>query len=404
MNHYTQLSIAFILIAVTVSFVYYMKQDIEYFSDYKDSAYTKQVALLSKKYDPYSSKKRPISELVKNTKISESNQCFVNFYSLGCRYPGFLGPANNGYWNPDIAIQLAVNSGCRTFIFDIDYITNCDNLYPRMVVRNSKGISIIKDDVLCNDATNSNIKEVCDKINFYAFSSCENKKDPVVIVLYFLQKPPGENNSITVLNYYSEVAKALSPFKNRLLDSDVNNGVFYRQKQENMLLINNITDYNGKVLIFSNANTSGFRESPIKYSSYEDLDFLVNLRLQYTQTQLGITEKGTGAGILEVASNFMNIPSDQLQSTVQHITKNWTLCLSTEQIDKDTYGKITNTYGVHCIPTTIFDDNTFMYSKDLFEIYSFIPKPDKLCYKKPAKVIASEPNPANVKLLPIGVP
>ncbi len=373
-----------------------------------ETNYTNQVKLLSDTYNPTSTGKRPVSDLLSQNGMPESQQCFVNFYSLGCRFTGYIGPMNEGYWDPDLAVQLAVNAGCRTFVLEIDYLDECQGetikYFPRIVVRDAQNKLRIKynsNRPICNSPQYSNIRDVCEKINYYAFaSSCQNASDPVVIVLYFLRQPPGSYKSKTVLDYYSNVAKSISPFQNRLLNNELEGGTFYRQRQEGRLLINKITDYNGKVLIFSNANTTGFRESQL-YSPNEDLDFLVNLRLMYTQTKLGVTENNTGApfGILETAEDFTIVPPDRSDEVAEATKLRRTICFSqdpSKSVTKDTYNKITSTFGVHCVPILLFDvnNNGFMFTDNTFKTYSFMPKPEELRYIKPPVVVPAEPNPS----------
>ena len=373
-----------------------------------EAKYKNQVKLLSDKYNPVSSARRPVTDLLSQNVMPEVEQCFVNFYSLGSRYTGYIGPMDEGYFDPDLAIQLAVNAGVRTFILEIDYLNECKGesiqYFPRLVVRDAQNKLRIKynsNRPICNSPEHSNIRDVCEKINYYAFApSAQNNTDPVVIVLYFLRQPPGSYKSKTVLDYYSNVAKALSPFQNRLLKNELDGGTYYRQSQEGRLLINNIKDYSGKVLIFSNANTIGFRESQM-YSPNEDLDFLTNLRLMYNQTKLGVTENGTNApfGILETAEDYMVIPVDRTDEMVDATKLRWTVCLSqdpSKPVNKDIYNKITSTFGVHCVPILLFDtkENDFMFTDKTFKTYSFIPKPEPLRYIKPPVVIPAEPNPS----------
>lgn len=373
-----------------------------------ETKYKNQVQLLSDKINPVSSARRPVTELLGQNVMPEPEQCFVNFYSLGCRYTGYIGPMSEGYWDPDLAVQLAVNAGCRTFILEIDYLNECKGetvkYFPRIVVRDAQNKLRIKynsNRPICNSPQHSNIRDVCEKINFYAFApGCQNNTDPVVIVLYFLRQPPGSYKSKTVLDYYSNVAKALSPFQLRLLKNELDGGTYYRQSQEGRLLINNIKDYSGKVLIFSNANTMGFRETQL-YSPNDDLDFLTNLRLMYTQTKLGITENDTSApfGILQTAEDYMSIPTDRSEEIADSTKLRWTVCFSqdpSKSVTKDIYNKITSTYGVHCVPIQIFDikNNEFMFTDKTFKTYSYIPKPEPLRYIKPPIVIPAEPNPS----------
>jgi hypothetical protein len=218
-------------------------------SDFRlEANYKNQVKLLSDTYNPVSTARRPVTDLLGQNIMPESEQCLVNFYSLACRYTGYIGPVNEGYFDPDLAIQLAVNAGCRTFILEIDYLNECKGeavkYFPRLVVRDAQNKLRIKYNSnlpICNSALHSNIRDVCEKINYYAFApSAQNASDPVIIVLYFLRQPPGSYKSKTVLDYYSNVAKALSPFQNRLLKNELDGGTYYRQSQEGKLLINNI--------------------------------------------------------------------------------------------------------------------------------------------------------------------
>lgn len=366
----------------------------------RDKEYKKQLSLLSAAYEGV--KRRPITEMLPSSDMPESHQCLINFYALGCRLPGYIGPINNGYMDPDVGVQQVVNAGCRVFVLDIDYIDECcaDDVYPRFNVRDQQGKVMQRlesDQPICNGPGASNLATLCEKINYYAFAeSCQNASDPVIIVLYFLRKPKGSYKSQTVLDYYSKVAKCLTPFSDRLLGNEINGGTFHRQRQENRLLMNRITDYNGKVLIFSNANTNGFREVQT-YSPTEDLDYMVNLRLGYTQKPLGITESEASFGVLESAENYMIIPSDRSDAVLESTKLKWTLCLPQDPLQTvpaATYKSITGTFGVNCVPVMIFDTPNckYMFQEPFFSLYSFLPKPLNLRYIKPPTVVPGAPS------------
>jgi len=401
-----------ITVLVILYFCFPSKSSIEAFVD-KDAfksepEYKSQVIKINNMYEPTAGSKRPVTDLIpKLTDMPEDQQILVNFQALSCRYPGYIGPMKEGYFDPDIGVKAAVDAGCRVFVLDIDYLNDCKSengsYFPHLVVRDIQNKLRIKPSSnipLCNTIRHSNLQIVCEKINFYAFAnSTQSASDPVIIVLNFLRQPPGSYKSNVVLDYFSNVAKALSPFKDRLLTNELYGGAFYRHKQEGRLLINKITAYNGKVLIFNNANTAGFTEVP-SYPPHEDLDFLTNLRLYYTQTKLGITENSSGSmfGILQTAEDYMYIPSDRKDQVVDETKLRWTICLSkdpSEPISKDIYEKITNTYGIHSAPIILFDDqNKFMFTDKTFKTYCFIPKPLALRYIKPPIVTPGEANPS----------
>ena len=365
--------------------------------------YKAQVKLLQDAYSDNSSGKVPVAT---ELDIPESEQILANFYALGCRFTGYIGPNSDpqkdkSFYDPDIAVKNAVDTGCRVFVLEIDYIENCSSsqpqYFPTLVVRDVKGRLHVNKKSTGDMCTTALIQETCEKINFYAFSkSCQNYTDPVIIVLYFLNQPPGAYDSVPVLTYFSNVAKALSPFRDNLLGNELS-GTYNRQSQEGQLMMNKITDYNGKVLIFSNANASGFRDK--KYASNEDLDYLTNVRLSYTQTKLGISDNAAGStfGLLETVESFLTIPVDRANAIVNQTKLKWTICLSSDpfiSVTEKDYKKITETYGVHCIPIILSDTtaNKFMFTKKLFKTHGFIPKPKPLRYIKPPVIIAAEPS------------
>ena len=324
----------------------------------------------------------------------------VNFYALACRYTGYIGPIEDGYFDPSVSVQMAVNAGCRVFVLDIDYIdVQCNATYiPRIVVRDSKGRMMIQynDNYRVNNPTGE-IRSVCEAIQNKAFGDCQNAADPVIIVLHFLRTPPGGTKSRSVLQYYSLVAKALTPFRNRLLGNESSGGTFHRQSQENILLSNAIDTYSGKVLLFSNADTSGFRDSSASFESYDDLDFLVNLRLIKSDKK-----NVTSFGVIESTDYFMNLPEEDKNDAIQQTKMKWTICLSPNPslpVTQAVYNKLTQIYGVQCIPAQLFDveASKFLFADTLFKTRGFAPKPcddrnsDKcLCYFPPDIVVAGE--------------
>jgi hypothetical protein len=394
-------------------------------SDFKkDPEYIKQIQFLSSRFKEVMGSstdknisnptaKIPIEDLVSDPAIKKNfppaHQSLINFYALGTRFTGYLGPMDNGYFDPETGVQLAVQAGSRVFVLEIDYLEDCLDkertiYHPQIVVRDIQGKLLINPKTyrpMCETGQRSSIREVCENINTYAFSSStENASDPVILVLYFLRKPKAAYNSKTVLDYYSSVAKALQPLQKRFVTNEISGGNFYRQQQPEKLLINKITDYNNKVLVFSNANTNGFRE--VTYKTEEDLDFIVNLRLMATQTQLGVTEKDTGVifGILQTAEDYTQIPENQSEDVINSTKLRWTICLSANPsipVTKRIYDKITKTYGVNCVPIQLFDkNNDFMFTDTTFKTYSFQPKPEPLRYIKPGVVIPGEVNPKMV--------
>jgi len=369
-----------------------------------DAAYQTQLAYLNSTYGPTAQAKRTAMDNVTGlADMPPVQQNFINFFALACRYPSYIGPMTNGYVDADIGVQAAVQAGCRVFVLDIDYLDDCDNYFPRLVVRDIQGklmMNQASNQPFCQSPDHSNLVDACQKISTYAFAdSCPQAEDPLVLVLYFLRQPPGSYKSKAVLDYFAAVATALAPFQDRMLTNELDGGTFYRQKQEGRLLINPLSDYNGKVLVFSNANTTGFRENT-SYPLNQDLDYMTHLRLSYSQTKMGLTdnESGTMYGILQAAEDFMSIPADRTEDVVDQTKLRWTICLPRDPlttVPAATYASITGKLGVNAVAAPLFDPAaSYLFTDATFRTYGFVPKPEELRYIKPPVVTPAHPNPS----------
>jgi hypothetical protein len=375
-------------------------------TDKKVKTKADQLAFLSAKYDAASNARRPLSEYLGQQStlttpdILPEEQMLINFYVLGCRLSGYLGPMDNGYFDANVAVQYAVKAGCRAFVLDIDFVEQCmscdqTDYTPYLVVRKGTGTGNENSDYLinwnndlCKNINQTTVDKVCTAINNYAFSdqTCQNSTDPVIVVLNFLRMPDlTDRCSLKNLNYYSQVAKALQVFGTRLYQQEAN-GNYFRQLQPDQLLVNTITDYNGKVLIFNNADTTGFDPSVCnsipKYDPKDDLHYNTNLQLNYSIKQIGVTTSDAGHGVLDSADEYYNIPDAEAATFKVNTTNKWTMCLPPnplQPVSEKTFTSITDKFGVQCVPITLFDTtNDFMFTEKYFNKYSFRPKPKAL--------------------------
>ena len=400
--------IAFLFVLCTIAILVYraVTQTVDGFTDSMASALQQVVTLANARMNGRQNMNQMLSYYTSATtpdSVPEEETSLVNFYTLGCRFAGYLGPFVGGYISPDKAVKYAIDMGCRTFILEIGNIRD----YPRVMIRNAQNVKVQSagtGDTCESKTLNTSIKDVCKALREYAFNDSFNQgKGPIILVVYILEVP--SSDPIRLLKYYSKIAEGLSPLADKRVDSMANGGNFSRQQQEGVLLSNNIRDYDNSVIVMCNADTSEFRNpsSGFKVDAAEDLDNWVNLRLtSYTQAKLGVTAQSTTAqfGILDTVQGFAGITSDQIPTTVKKFNPTWTLCMETDPEKATTvenFQKLTSSFGINCIPIQIWNpDYDYLYTKKtgLFQTYSFVPKPANLRFRKPALVIAGTPNPA----------
>jgi len=402
------LLIVLVLIAAT-AISYYIS--VEGFKDKEDdtSGSKMQKGLVSDLADKRAQGRQDYVEAIQHSDMTGDEQILVNFYMLGCRFAGYLGPFKQGFFAPEAAVTSALKMGCRVFVYEIDYFGDSGDTYPRLVVRNAAQISqsVVQKETDINNDTNSNILEVSKAIANNAFSGASgimNPNDPVIIVLYVIRDPPRAEGAkqidydTTRRTYYSRIAAGLAPLLSRDISTTID-GNYYRQMNESKLLKNSMDTYKQKVLFFSNASTEIFRTLPANVPAIPtnlDLDYIVNLRLVSNQTTFGVTLKaspnsnGGKFGILDSANSYMDIQDKDIESTEKTITNGtWTICFAQDPatiVPETTVSRLQKKLGVHCIPIQMWSsDYDYMFTANYFKTYSFVPKPEPL--RVPANVI-----------------
>jgi hypothetical protein len=376
-----------------------------------DPAYKKQVTLLVDRFDANAGRRRGIDAMLPS--VPEDEQSFINFNVLAARMTGFIGPNMDGYFDPDNSILYAAKAGCRAFVFEIDYIETCIDkgevyeYYPTLVMRDQQGKLISAPQSTqpkCNSDANSSILRASTVLRNVAFSDVvQNKNDPLIVVLYLLRTPPrSATGPQRLVTYMSRIAKGLAPLIDRRAENIAAGGTFARQAQEGLLLTNNLRDYEGRVLFFCNADTSIFRNEDIRKKSIptnEDLDYIVNLRLTYKQSALGATTgaaNGTFGG-LEAVNSMLAVPPGQISNTVEENKIRWTMCMkqnTVETVDQKEYDRLTQELGVASVPIHIWDSgNDYMFADNRFKIWSYVPKPKELRYKRPGVAVPAKQAP-----------
>ena len=406
--------IAVLILGLVISFayllyisIYFLIQGVQYnVHSYKDSPdYQKALKIVSDLADTRAGPRQGMDSQV--TAVPDNQKCFVNFEILSCRFTGYLGPFSDGFFDIQSATVSALRMGCRCLVLEIDYIDNCPTFFPQLVVRDIQGKneargaslhqacdSLPVDPTTSTIPTKSTIYDVATVIANTAFSwNLPNASDPVVIVLYFLRIPPSDlsTGNSRLIDFFKGVAQGLKPLLRYSIDNIGPGGTFARQAQQLTLLTNDIRDYKNHVLFFSNADTSAFRGTNTPTNL--DLDYIVNLRLTYNQTQLGATSSTLGSatsgkgGVLDTVQSYKNIDPQQIGATQQATQLTWTMNMDADPsvvIPNTDVNYLFNTIGTHSLPIQIWEPNYgYMFTDSLFKTYSYMAKPTNLRYTMP---------------------
>lgn len=353
-----------------------------------------QVAIFEAQLSKEWKDKKSLLQAIQQQGVSDRENCLINFQPLTVIHPGYLGPIKDGVYDEKVGVTTALRMGARCFVLPIDYHDR--DTMPASFPPAMKPCLLFRD---ASDTIRSlnggSIQKVAQAIADVAWSDLTNQKnDPFILILYFMRTP--KEGTKEYLNFLSDVARELQPLIPYLL-SQTPQGVYNRQARQEQLLFVNATDFEKKLLVFSNADTSGFRTAnrdfKKTYLPKEDLDFWVHLRLfkQNTETNLGITTLAESGGIprgfLETLDYFKSYPSDPAsqRKAIQMTKEKFLTALGPNGTNPDvtTLKTVLNQYGVQSVPLLITD-----YSPETQALlaewkYAWRAKPKEIRYVRP---------------------
>jgi hypothetical protein len=203
----------------------------------------------------------------------------------------------------------------------------------------------------------------------------------------------------------SKIAEELKPV-HRYIIRQTERGVYTHQGMQDSLFLQPITEFEGKILIFTNADTSAYRSPPPTFTVdvATNLDNIVHARL-YEHITKDEDRRVKPAGFVDTPDFYRNLPTDEVtQRRYRDEARNaWTLALTAgaddRHADKPMSAEMMNIVrdiGVQCIPVNIFK-NLEAGKKNpifggLFATHSYVPKKEELRYKEPAPITLAAPS------------
>jgi hypothetical protein len=325
---------------------------------------SEQLNRLIQRYSgPYATTKGTLNT---TASLPEDQRLLINLYVRTVRLCGYLGPFSNGVSNGAQGTRLALNSGARCIIAEIDMD---QNEQPILTYKDPTGVRMA--------LNNTTIESIAKHIHTYGFSQGENggpsgvANDPLILVLYFVRTPSQTDKPKSYIEFLAKVAKQLQPLSKDIL-SLTPQGDYRRQNLESQLFFTPVSVLMGKLIIITNADTSVFRNLSVfgmngQISEQEDLDLFIHARAYTPQSPsgLGITVQPPSntkpAVILTTPFYWTATPPDRTVEQQNMTKQSWTIAMepvatATNSPNEESLKKLYETYGVQSVPFVLFDE------------------------------------------------
>ncbi len=326
--------------------------------------------------------------------LKEDELALINYSMITADNAGYIGPLANGVFAEEDAVRIAYRAGARAFVLRIDYLN--DGKDPVLMVRNKDG------DKISNNV--GSIRKVAEAIAAGAPRGAT--AEPVFVILFFQRLPNKNAQSKESLDFMGKVAESLAPLKDRHLGL-TSDGDYRRQAQQDMMFLRPRTEFDGKFIVMTNVDTSGFRdpEGTKGIKPGADLDLWTHARLFCdTTTGLGATVPPEGVktagAFAETINYFTNLPEERAATTVAKTKVQWTIALDASTgpaLEAKTLKMLLDKYGVCSVPINVFDaDEKAMkagaFAREFYGQVSYRPKVPEVRFVLPKPVTLAIPN------------
>lgn len=342
------------------------------------------------------------------TTTPQPQQLLINTAVFATRLTGFLGPYVSGVFHEDNATRLALSTGSRCLVLEIDYENSIYD--PKLIYRDGWGMK--------QSINTGSIEKVAKSIAARAFTPQNDgvpqsvSQDPLFVVIYLVRAPSQGSDKLNYMRYLGTIAERLAPLRGLLL-GQTPQGDYRRQALESQLFFTDYKAFQNKIILLTNADTSGFRNLQAlglagELRQNQDLDFMTHVRLyaRESPSNFGITGSPSSsvkpAAVITSPGYWKSTPTDRAASAIELTKEAWTLVMepvssATNQPDKKTLDSLFTTYGVQCVPTTLFAEkiNTddFIAKDRIFNKSPWVAKPPLLQYVPPKAIPIQKPYP-----------
>lgn len=342
--------------------------------------------------------------------LPDEQRLLINSAVQTVRLGGYLGPYTDGVYDEDTATRLALASGARCLVLEID--RELDNpMKPLLVYRDGWGMK--------RSLNTGDLNKVARSIQGRAFRSASDgtpadvANDPLIVVLYFVSAPNPATTPKDYIRFLANTAEALQPLA-PLLVAQTPSGDFRRQQQESQLFFYPASTFKNRILMLTNADTTAFRQLRAlgldhEIKSTQDLDLMIHARLYSRESPSGLgissapNSTQAAAAVITSENYWLNMPPDRLADAQSQTKRAWTLVMSPVASDytskniKEGLKKILTTYGVHAVPFVLFDEPTitdgFVGQNAPFQSSAWAVKPELIRFIPPSPIVTQKPIP-----------
>lgn len=317
-------------------------------------------------------------------KVNARQKFLVNLCPLTVRLPGYLGPPEDGIFDEEEGVRIAVAAGARAFFIPLTYFIDGskkppmfpESQSPTIVARSNSGVFLSQNAGF--------LKATIDAIVKHRNASPVTANEPILIFLHGDETIPSsslaEKTYIDYISAVAEACKGVLPHAPKQIGQ-----IGYTQKgrgNKTIMLDTPLSLLAGKIILFTNLSLSP-EENPA-YANKTKLSDMVNIYYTNNASDSSPGAKVVGFGSLQGAGE-----------TYKESTRiNFTVALpQNEQVVGPQELEGAFSQGIQCVPLD-FISNMEAY-KEVWQSWKgagWRMKPEQLRYTQPEVIVPQKPS------------
>lgn len=270
---------------------------------------------------------------------------------------GFLGPYNSGIFDESESVLNSLKMNIRTFFLQINNISTNTLSKDKFPKKLKASLFYTDKSGALNSYNSSDISTLFSYIKEFAFNdNINNKDDPVLILLHFVNLPYSTSQIEEYTEYLGQVSDALTILGNNILS-----GGYYRSQKEADIFKTDFKNFNQKVIVGTNIDTTIFTKSKLANTS-KDLDYNVHFHYYVKgDEKVDSTSKTTDMNKTAFIYNSSTLlKMDNVEKENWKLENKGKFIIIKTPIDKDLLlnemDKLLNDFGVNIINYNYFDE------------------------------------------------
>ena len=327
--------------------------------------------------------------------VPPEEQYLVNFAPLTASIGGYIGPINNGVFNPEYYIPKCLRAGIRSFVLPIGVYYD-DNKKPPNWQYSGKPA------IVCRDVKNkiislngTTVEKFCQSLITHRDANKTQKGEPIILYIHATENiPDPAKNEKDYVQLTSDIAKELQVLDpTRLILLGSYGSAVGAERQSEILTQTPLSELEGKILIFTNFDIHlGIKKAydSISPNLYDYVNFVYK---PLTAANVGTTSissaqpSARSIHVADVSGSTVNW-ADQARVT-------WFVTAQDSPLEVPLVSAVENvTKSIQGIPVPFLSVDLSL-TRDIWDLwggYAWRLKPEENRYSKPPPIIPQNPS------------